>query len=153
MDIVLYISSAIALLALAYFLLRAARSLNEVSIVMQHAEVALEDVRKNAEQMTHDVNEIRTHLVPVIDSVSVIAGRVSHMVEGLAPRVDRVYDTVDDALDIVEGVLVDVDRLKTEVVQTIESPLKLVRSTSTGVVSTLIKAFGVVKELVTEFKR
>lgn len=153
MEIVLYIAGAIALVALAYFLLRAARTLGEVSMVLQHTESLLEDVRKNADQMTNDISTIRMHVIPVIDNVAEITTRVSHVTEGLAPRVDRIYDTVDDALDIVDGVLVDVERIKTEVVDTIESPLKIVRNTSTGVAKTLIKGFSVVKELVEEFRK
>ncbi|MBS1903656.1 MAG: hypothetical protein JSS75_08140 [Bacteroidetes bacterium] len=153
MEIVLYIAGAIALLALAYFLLRAAKTLGEVSIVLQHTESLLDDVRKNADQMTQEIATIRMHVVPVIDSVGEITTRVSQVAEGLQPRVDRIYETVDDALDIAEGVLEDVERIKTEVVDTIESPLKVVRNTSTGLASTIVKGFSLVKDLVQEFKK
>lgn len=149
----MYISGTIALLALAWLLLRAARTLGEVSIVLQHTDVLLDDIRKNADQMANELTTIRTHVVPVIDSVGDITRRASEVVEGITPRIESLYDTIDDALDVAHGVLEDVERIKSDVVETIESPLKVVKNTSNGLASTVVKSFNFVREIVQELKK
>ncbi|HYM19377.1 MAG TPA: hypothetical protein VEW28_00060 [Candidatus Kapabacteria bacterium] len=153
METVLYIAAIAALLVFMWFLLRAARTLGEVSIVLQRSQPMLDDVRKSATQVAADVALMRMQILPVIDSVSEITSRASRITEGLTPRVEALYDTIDDALDVAHGVIDDVERIKTEVVDTIESPLKVVRHTSNGLGSTIIKGFNLVRELVQEFKK
>jgi hypothetical protein len=153
METVLYIAATLALLVFIWFLLRAARTLGEVSIILQHAETLLDDVRKSANQVATEVTLMRVQVMPVVESVADITGRVARVTENLEPRVEAIYSTIDDALDVAHGVIDDVERIKDDVVSTIESPLRVVRNTSNGIGTTIIKGVNLVRELVSEFKR
>lgn len=153
MDIVLYILGAIVLVALLWFIVTAVRALQRAEIFFADSKVLLEDIKKDIDQMTGEVTVLRIHAVPVLDHVADISKHVSGITEGLAPRVEAIYDTVDDTLNIVRGALDDVERIKDSVVQTIETPLNAVRRTTTGVVGTVFKGISVIRELIGEFRK
>ncbi len=153
MEIVLYSAASIALLAFTWFLIRAARSLNEVSSMLQHTELILTDVKKDIDQIAADVTSFKNHAIPVVDSISDVAQRLSDMTEGLAPRVDAIYETVDDVLDVAHGVIEDVERIKGEVVDTIEKPIQAARATTSGILTTVVKGINLVKDIIQEFKK
>src|SRR5579872_5333717 len=153
MEIVLYILGAIVLVALLWFIVNAVRALQTAEMFFADSKVMLEDIKKDVSQMASEVTVLRIHAVPVLDNVAHITKHISGITEGLAPRVEAIYDTVDDTLNVVRGALDDVERIKDSVVQTIETPLNAVRKTSTGVVGTIIKGVGVVRELISEFRK
>lgn len=153
MEVVLYIAATIALLALAWFLISAAKSFEKITKVFQNSEVVLLDVKNDIDQISADVTSVRNSMIPVIVNIAEITQRVSEMTDGLAPRVEAVYGMVDDTLDVAHGLLEDVERLKGEVVDTIETPLRLVRSTSNGVVSGVIKGVGLISDIIKRFKK
>jgi hypothetical protein len=153
METVLYIVAVVTLLVFVWFLFRAARTLTDLSAVLKQADTVLEDVRRDANQAANEITTIRMHMVPVIDSVAEVAQRAARISEGITPRVEAMYGTIDDALDVAHGVIEDVERIKDDVVSTIESPLKLVRNTSNGIGSTIIKGVNLVREIVQEFKK
>ena len=153
MDIVLYILGAIVLVALIWFIINAVRTLQTAEKFFADSQVMMQDIKKDVNQMAGEVAVLRIHAVPVLDNVAEITKHVSGITEGLAPRVEAIYETVDDTLNIVRGALDDVERIKDSVVQTIESPLNLVRRTSTGVVGTVFKGIGVIRELIGEFRK
>jgi len=153
MDIVLYVLGAIVLVALLWFIVAAVRTLQTANQFFADSKVMLEDIKKDVGQMSSDVTILRIHAVPVLDNVADITKHISGITEGLAPRVEAIYDTVDDTLNVVRGALDDVERIKDTVVQTIESPLNAVRRTTTGVVGTVVKGLGLIRDLVGEFRK
>ena len=153
MEIALSILGMIALAAFIWFIVAAVRTLRTTDEFLLRAETVLTEIKKDMSQMTSEVSVIRIHAVPVLDNIADISQRVSGITEGLAPRVEAIYDTVDDTLNVVRGALDDVERIKESVVQTIETPLNAVRRTSTGVVGTIVKGVGVVRDLIGEFRK
>src|SRR5205809_7586239 len=153
MDIALEILGLVALAALIWLIVIVVRTLKRTEVFLDDADLTLKDIRKDINQMTGDVSLVRMHVVPVLDNIAEISQRVSGITEGLAPRIEAIYDTVDDTLNVVRGALDDVERIKESVVQTIETPLNAVRKTSTGVVGTIIKGVGVIRELIGEFRK
>jgi hypothetical protein len=153
MDIALEILGIAALVAFIWFIVLAIRSLQSASVFFGNAEASLKDIKKDIDQMTIEVSLMREHAIPVLDNVADITKNISGITEGLAPRIEAIYDTVDDTLNVVHGALDDVERIKDSVVQTIESPLNMVRRTSTGVVGTIVKGVSVIRELIGEFSK
>ena len=153
MESILYILGAIAFAAVVCVIIVAVRTLQFANVLMKDADSAMKDIKKYINQMTSEVSLIRLHAIPVLDNVADITHRISGITDGLAPRVEAIYDTVDDTLNVVRGALDDVERIKDSVVQTIESPLNAVRRTTTGVVGTIFKGVGVVRELISEFRK
>ena len=153
MDIALEILGLVALAALIWLIVIVVRTLKRTEVFLDDADLTLKDIRKDINQMTGDVSLVRMHVVPVLDNIAEISQRVSGITEGLAPRIEAIYDTVDDTLNVVRGALDDVERIKESVVQTIETPLNAVRKTSTGVVGTIIKGVGVIRELIGQFRK
>jgi hypothetical protein len=153
MDIALSILGMIALAAFIWFIIVAVRSMQRAETFFLDAEVVLRDIEKDINQMTAEVSLVRAHALPVLDNVAEISQRLSTIAEGLAPRIEAIYDTVDDTLNVVHGALDDVERIKDSVVQTIEAPLNAVKRTSTGVVGTIVKGVSVVRELIDEFRK
>ena len=151
METALYILSAVAIAAFVWLVVIAVRTLQSANVLIIDADAALKDIKRDINQMTSEVSLIRLHAIPVLDNVADITQRISGITEGLAPRVEAIYDTVDDTLNVVRGALDDVERIKDTVVQTIESPLNAVRRTTTGVVGTIFKGVAVVRELIQEF--
>ena len=153
MEIALSILGMIALVAFIIFIFVAIRSLRTVDDFLLRAETELEEIKKDINQMTSEVAVIRIHAIPVLDNIAEISQRVSGITEGLAPRVEAIYDTVDDTLNVVRGALDDVERIKESIVETIETPINAVRRTSTGIVGTVVKGVGVVRDLIGEFRK
>lgn len=153
MDIALSIVGLIALAVLIWFLLSAAKSLQSVAASIERTEGEIKSVKADFDQIASDITSLKTHLIPAIDNITEITESISGVTEGLKPRVDAIYSTVDDALDVAHGVLEDVERLKSEIVETIEKPIVAFKATSDGVLSTVIKGVNVVRDLMRQFKR
>jgi uncharacterized protein YoxC len=153
MEIALSVLAMIALVAFIWFIVVAIRTLRITDDFLLRSETVLAEIKKDMSQMTSEVSVIRIHAVPVLDNIADISQRVSGITEGLAPRVEAIYDTVDDTLNVVRGALDDVERIKESVVQTIETPLNAVKRTSTGVVGTIVKGVSVVRDLIGEFRK
>src|SRR5258708_5094621 len=142
MDIALSILAIIALVAFILFIVVAIRTLRSADDFLLRAETELGEIKKDISQMTSEVSVIRIHAVPVLDNVAEISQRLSGLTEGLAPRIEAIYDTVDDTLNVVRGALDDVERIKESIVEATETPINAVRRTSTGIVGTVVKGVG-----------
>lgn len=153
MELVLYILGALALVALIVFIARAMRTLSNVDSLLRESQFLMEETRKDLGRIAADVNEMKTHALPVIDNIANVTGRVSAMSEGLHARIDDIYGTLDDALDVAHGAIEDIERIKGNVVATIDAPLSAVRHTSEGLVSGLIKGASLVKDLIDSFRK
>jgi hypothetical protein len=153
MDIAIEILAMITLAALVWFIVVAIRTFTTADSFFKNAEVVLVEIKKDVSQMTSEVSIIRIHAVPMLDNLADATQKLSGITEGLAPRVEAIYDTIDDTLNVVHGALDDVERIKNSVVETIETPLNAVKKTSTGVVGTVVKGVGVVRELLSEFRK
>lgn len=153
MELVLYILGALALVALIVFIARAMRTLGNVDSLLRESQFLMEETRKDLGRIAADVNEMKTHALPVIDNIANVTGRVASMSEGLHARIDDIYGTLDDALDVAHGAIEDIERIKGNVVATIDAPLSAVRHTSEGLVSGLIKGASLVKDLIDSFRK
>src|SRR5690242_8589028 len=118
MEIALSILAMIALVAFIWFVFVAVRTLRTTDDFLARAESTIEEIKKDVNQMTSEVSVIRIHAVPVLDNIADISQKLSGITDGLAPRVEAIYDTVDDTLDVVRGALDDVERIKNSVIET-----------------------------------
>ena len=141
MEIILYITGGIALLALAWLFIALGRTISGVKDV-------LDEARTDLRTIVNDVDDIKTNVIPILNNVTNITGNVSSITDGVRNQMVGVHQTVDDALDVIRGTLDDLERLKNEVVATVEGPVTLVRETSGGVVSTAIKLVSTIAKLV-----
>src|SRR5438094_467921 len=101
MDIALQILGLIALAAAIWLIITIIRTLQRTEVFLDDADSTLKEIKKDINQMTGEVAVLRLHAVPVLDNIAEITQRVSGITEGLAPRIEAIYDTVDDTLDVV----------------------------------------------------
>ena len=159
MEIILYITGGVALLALAWLFLAAARAISGIKDLVSEARtdvhtvvVAAEEVKEKILPILGNVTNITDNVTTITGNVSTITGNVSTITDGVRGQMVGVQKTIDDALDVVRGTLDNIERLKNEVVATVEGPVMLVRDTSGGLVSTAFKAISAIAKLVKSVK-
>lgn len=153
MEIILYITGGIALLALAWMFIALSRAIHGIQDIFEEARNDLRTVVAGADEVKEKILPILGNVTNITDNVTTITGNVSSITDGLRGQMVGVHKTVDDALDVVRGTLDDIERLKNEIVATVEGPVTLVRDTSGGVVSTAFKAISALAKLVKSVKR
>jgi hypothetical protein len=154
MEIALYIAASLALVALAVFLFRMTKTVATLDTVLGEAKLLMQESKKDIGQISSDISQIKMHLLPVIDNLAEVSQRVSTIAEGLESRIDGIYDTIDDTLDVVRGALDDAERIKSNVVSSIEKPLAAIRDVgSSGTFSSVLKGINLVKELIQSFRK
>ncbi len=153
MELVLYILGALALVALIVFIVRAMRTLGNLDAVLRESQYLMQETKKDIDSISSDVNEMKRHFLPVVDNIANITSRVASMSEGLHARIDDIYGTLDDALDVAHGAIEDIERIKGNVVATIDAPLSAVRNTTVGIVGGIVKGVAIVKDLIGAFSK
>jgi uncharacterized protein YoxC len=153
MEIVLYSAGAVALVMITVFLIRAMRTLGEFDSLLRKTHETMEVARKDLDQMTGDITQIRTSLVPILTNMADVTQRLSVISEGLQARIDGIYDTIDDAVDVARGTIDDIERIKDNVVAAIDAPISAAREKAEGIVSTIVKGVGLVKDVIGTFKK
>jgi len=154
MEIALYITASLALVALAVFLFRMTKTVATLDTVLGEAKLLMQESKKDIGQISSDISQIKMHLLPVIDNLAEVSQRVSTIAEGLESRIDGIYDTIDDTLDVVRGALDDAERIKSNVVSSIEKPLATLRDVAgSGTVSSVLKGITLIKEIVQNFRK
>jgi ABC-type transporter Mla subunit MlaD len=153
MELVLYILGALVLIGLIVLIVRSMRTLGNVDALLRESQFLMEETRKDLGRIADDVSELKSHALPVIDNISNISNRVASISEGLHARIDDIYGTLDDALDVAHGAIEDIERIKGNVVATIDAPLSAVRHTSEGLVSGIIKGVSLVRDLLDSFRK
>lgn len=153
MELALYILGGIALIAFTLLMLRAMRTLGNLDSLMREAQHLLQEAKQDIDSISDDVKEMKTHFIPVIDNIADVTTRIASITEGLHTRMDDVYRTLDDALDVAHGAIEDVERIKDNVVATIDAPLTAVRNTTVGIVGGLIKGVSIAKDIIGAFSK
>jgi uncharacterized protein YoxC len=141
MDTILYITGGIALLALTWLFIALARALKG----MQELLAQLEDDLHTAAAAA---DEIRAGIMPILGNMTHITANVSKITAGVQNQMVGVHETIDDALDIVRGTLDDIERVKNEVVATVEGPITMVRDTANGAFGTALRVANMILKLV-----
>jgi uncharacterized protein YoxC len=147
MELILYITGGIALLALAWLLILIAKTIGKVEPVVTELLIDLRTI-------VVTVDELKVKMTPVLDdmahislNVKGITSNVNNITTGLQNQMIGVHETIDDALDIVRGTLDDIERLKDDVVATVAGPVKMARSATNGAIGTGIKVFNILYKL------
>lgn len=153
MEIVLYISAIVALIAVSVLVVFVIRTLTQVDGLLRESKILIHESKLHIAQISSDVTLFRQHTIPVIDDIAVVAKNIATISDGLQSKADDVYDTVDDALDVVRGAIDDVERIKDTVVATLDGPLMAVRGVSTGVFTTIFKGVGLVRDIIEGIKK
>jgi len=142
MEIILYITGGIALLALSWLFLSIASTVRSLKDVLM-------EVRRDLATIVNTVDEIKTQALPILNNVSGITSNVNSITGTVQGQMETIKETIDDALTVIRGTLEDLERLKDDVVATVEGPVSLARSATGGavgaatkVVSVLWKFFG-----------
>jgi methyl-accepting chemotaxis protein len=141
MEIILYVTGGLALLALAWLFISLANTVSAVKVL-------LGDVRGDVAQMVSTVNEVKDQVVPILSNVNQITSNVTGMTANIEKQLIHVQETIDDALDIVRGTLDDVERIKDQVVSTVEGPVSLVHDVSDGALGAIAAGLRMVKKFV-----
>lgn len=140
MEIILYITGGIALLALAWLFFTLASTVSAVKLI-------LGDVRTDMATVVSTVDDLKTELLPILGNVNGITANVNAMTNGLQTQMISVHETIDDTLDVVRGTIDDIERLKDQLVATVEGPMSLVKTTTDGAVGAVFKGVGLLRRL------
>ncbi len=140
METILYITGGIALLALAWLFISLARAISGMQIMLAEFESDFHTAAAAAD-------EIRAGVMPILDNVTHITANVSKITNGVQNQMVGVHETIDDALDVIRGTLDDVERLKNNVVATVDGPISLVRETASGAIGTVLRVINVISKL------
>jgi uncharacterized protein YoxC len=146
MEAILYITGGIALLALAWLFISLARTVSGVKSM-------LEEVQGDLHTAVTAVDEIKASVVPILgnvtnitSNVSTITSNVSNITTGVQNQMIGVHETIDDALDVIRGSLDDLERLKNNIVNTVEGPVSLLRDTAGGALGVISAISRVVRK-------
>jgi uncharacterized protein YoxC len=140
MEIILYIAGGIALLALAWLLY----SLTNTLKVLQKVMI---DAMQDVHEFTRDMHTMTEQVAPILENVRSLTVKTNSIVDGVQSQIVSIQSTVDDTLDVVRGTIDDIERLKNEVVDIVEAPLRSARGVSTGVASVVLKGAGLLVNL------
>jgi uncharacterized protein YoxC len=140
METILYITGGIALLALAWLFVSLARAISGMQVMLSELESDLHTAAAAAD-------EIRAGVMPILDNMTHITANVSKITSGVQNQMVGVHETIDDALDVIRGTLDDVERLKNNVVATVEGPVSLVRETASGAIGTVLRVANMILKL------
>ena len=102
----------------------------------------MRDVRGDLATMTATVEELRTQLVPILENANRISVNIRSITTSLDTQMLRVEETVTDVLDVVRGTIDDLERVKDDLVGTLEAPIAMVRDTTSGAISLIGKIVG-----------
>ena len=139
MAIILYITGGIALLALAWLFISLASTFKAVKDVVV-------EVRGDLSTVLQTVEEVKAEILPILGNVNNITANVTSITNGLQTQMISVHETIDDTLDVVRGTIDDIERLKNQLVATVEGPVALARATTEGTVGTIFKGVGLISK-------
>jgi uncharacterized protein YoxC len=140
MEIILYITGGIALLALAWLFISLASTISAVKQI-------LTDVRGDLATVVATVDDLKTEVMPILGNVNGITSNINSITNGLQTQMISVHETIDDTLDVVRGTIDDIERLKDQLVATVEGPVSLVKTTTDGAVGAVFKGVGLLRRL------
>lgn len=148
MEIVLYIAGAVACLALTYFLITLTATVRTLDKVLLDSQVMIAEARQDVQRIVGTVDQLKSQIMPIMSNVNDITFKVNTITDGVQKQMVNVHATVEDTLDVVRGTIDDVERIKNELVGTVEAPVKLVRTSMQGSVGAIMGAVGLIKKLV-----
>jgi uncharacterized protein YoxC len=147
MELILYITGGIALLALAWLFILMARTIGQVQPILTEFIGDLSTIVTTVDDLKTQVTPILENMAGISSNVKGITSNVNHITTGLQNQMIGVHETIDDALDIVRGTLDDIARLKDDVVATVAVPVSVARSATTGAIGTSIKVANILWKL------
>lgn len=141
MEAILYITGGIALLALAWLFISLSRTVSAVKDLLR-------DVRSDLSIIVETVTDIKSQVLPILGNVNSIASNITTISNGIQAQMVTIQETIDDALDVVRGTIDDLERLKDEVVSSVEGPIQLVRTTANGTIGAIGKVVTILSRFV-----
>ena len=148
METILYITGGIALLALAWLFVALARAISGMQEMLGQLEDDFHTAAAAADEIRAGVMPILGNMAQVTGNMTHISGSVRDIASGVQNQMVGVHETIDDALDVIRGTLDDVERVKNEVVATVEGPITLVRETANGAFGTGLRVANLILKLV-----
>ena len=147
MELILYITGGIALLALAWLLILIAKAIGKIQPVVTELLVDLRSIVVTVDELKVQMTPVLENMAHISTNVKGITSDVNHITTGLQNQMTGVHETIDDALDIVRGTLDDIERLKDDVVATVAGPVMMARSATNGAIGTGIKVVNILWKL------
>ncbi|MDP4197950.1 MAG: hypothetical protein Q8922_14475 [Bacteroidota bacterium] len=141
MEIILYITGGIALLALAWLFISLANAVSTVKLL-------LGEVRGDVAEIVTTITEVKAQVLPILGNVNEITSNVTAITGNVEKQLLHIQETINDALDVVRGTLDDVERLKDEIVSTVEGPVTLMRDATGGALGAVAAGLRLVGKLV-----
>jgi hypothetical protein len=153
METILYITGGIALLALAWLFIALTKALKGAQDLLLQLETDFHTAAMAADEIRAGVMPIIGNMTAITSNVTSITANVSKITSGVQNQMVGVHETIDDALDVIRGTLDDVERVKNEVVATVEGPITLVRETANGAFGTGLRIANLILKLVGNRKK
>jgi hypothetical protein len=145
MELILYITGGIALLALAWLLI--AKTISKIQPVVTELLIDLRSIVVTVDELKVQVTPVLENMAHISSNVKGITSNVNSITTGLQKQMVGVHETIDDALDIVRGTLDDIERLKDDVVATVAGPVMMARAATNGAIGTGIKVVNILWKL------
>lgn len=147
MEIILYITGGLALLAVTYFLITLTATVKTLDRVLLDSQIMIAEARNDVQKVIATVDQLKSQVVPIMANVNEITAKVNVITDGVQKQMVNVHATVEDTLDVVRGTIDDIERIKNELVGTVEAPVKLVRSSTQGAVGAIMAAVGMIRKV------
>ena len=147
MELILYITGGIALLALAWLLILIAKTIGKIQPVVTELLVDLRSIVVTVDELKVQVTPVLENMAYISSNVKGITSNVNSITAGVQKQMVGVHETIDDALDIVRGTLDDIERLKDDVVATVAGPVMMARAATNGAIGTGIKVVNILWKL------
>jgi phage-related protein len=153
METILYITGGIALLALAWLFIALTKALKGMQSMVAQLETDFHTAAMAADEIRTGMMPILGNLTAITSNVTNITHNVSKIISGVQNQMVGVHETIDDALDVIRGTIDDIERVKNEVVATVEGPITMVRETANGAFGTAARVVSLVLKLVGNRKK
>ena len=137
METILYITGGIALLALAWLFIALTKALKGAQSMLTQLETDFHTAAIAADEIRAGMMPILGNMTNITSNVSAITDNVSKITSGVQNQMIGVHETIDDALDVIRGTIDDIERVKDNIVSTVEGPITLVRETASGALGTI----------------
>jgi uncharacterized protein YoxC len=145
METILYLCGGIALLALTYLFIT-------ISAAVKSADLSLKQVGNDFHALASDVSELKTQTLPVLSDLRDLTLKANAIADGVQSQMVNIHSVIDGALDVVRGTIDDAERLKNDVVDLVQGPISLVKSSSASTIGLAIKGMNLLTKLLNKGK-
>ncbi|MEO6938748.1 MAG: hypothetical protein ABI444_01190, partial [Candidatus Kapaibacterium sp.] len=94
----------------------------------------------------------KTQTLPVLSDLRDLTLKANAIADGVQSQMVNIHSVIDGALDVVRGTIDDAERLKNDVVDLVQGPISLVKSSSASTIGLAIKGMNLLTKLLNKGK-